>query len=246
MTIQLECLDFSTLTSNSYFSLHIICAIYLSGGSSSTYENLPVRASIPASSYVALSRATRLDDIHLLLPINLSDLTRPRNQDVVALIGFVQRLNEASISAFNSHPSTFTPTSASLPLDSDDSDEHGSTTTSTPRGTRRARSHRSQHPSPTPSVYLIPNRDNNCFLNAALGLVLAAFDGQSLPDSSNCTPAAAAFFSALVIIIDNMFEGNPPQQHVLVRFGQNLFTVGHMYLFPGTESSPCTTIHICA
>ena len=196
---------------------------------------------------MALSHATSLGDIHLLFPVNLSDLNRPRNQDVVALIGFLQRLEEASISAFNSHPSIFTPISASLPLDSDDSDEYDSTTTSTPRGgTRRARSHRSQRRSPTPSVYFIPNRDNNCFLNAALGLALAAFDGQSLPDSSNCTPATAAFFSALVIIKGNMFEGNPLQQHVLVRFGQNLFTLGHMYLFPGTESSPCTTIHICA
>ena len=196
---------------------------------------------------MALSRATSLDDIHLLFPVNLSDLTRPRTQDVVALIGFLQRLEEASISAFNSHPSTSTPTSASLQLDSDDSDEHDSKTTSTPRGgTRRARSHRSQRRSPTPSVYLIPNRDNNCFLNAALGLTLAAFEGQSHPDSCNCTPAAAAFLSAFVIINDNMFAGNSLHQHVLVRFGQNLFTVGHMYLFPGTESSPCITIHICA
>ena len=42
-----------------------------------------------------------------------------------------------------------------------------------------------------------------------------------------------------------MFEGNPLQQRVLARFGQIIFTVGHMHLFPGTESSPCTTIHIC-
>ena len=201
----------------------------------------------PASSYVALSRATSLDDIHLLFPINLSDLTRPRTQDVVALIGFLQRLEEASISAFNSHPLTSTSTSASLQLDSDDSDEHDSTTTSVPRGgTRRARSHRSQRRSPTPSVYLIPNRDNICFLNVALGLVRVALDGQSHPDSCNCTPAAAAFLSAFVIINGNMFAGNPLQHRVLVRFGQNLFTVGHMYLFPGTESSPCTPIHICA
>ncbi|CAN0470406.1 unnamed protein product, partial [Ascophyllum nodosum] len=56
---------------------------------------------------------------------------------------------------------------------------------------------------------------NNCFLNAALGLALAVFDGQSLPDSSYCTPAAAAFFSAFIIIKDNMFQGNPLQQRVL-------------------------------
>ena len=171
----------------------------------------------PASSYVALSRATSLDDIHLLFPVNLSDLTWPRNQDVVALIGLLQRLliGEASISVFNSHPSTFTPKSASLPLDSDDSDEHDSTTTSTPRGgTRRDRSHRSQRRSPTPSVYLILNRDNDFFLNAALGLALVAFDGQSLPGCSKCTPAAVAFFSALVIIKDNMHEGNPLQQNM--------------------------------
>ncbi|CAM9245479.1 unnamed protein product, partial [Ascophyllum nodosum] len=107
-------------------------------------------------------RARSLDDIHVLFSVNLSDLTRPRNQDVVALIEFLQRLEEASVSAFNSHPSTFTPTSASLPLDNDDIDEHDNTTTSTLRGeTRRARPHCSQRLSPTPSVYLIPNRDNN-------------------------------------------------------------------------------------
>ena len=200
----------------------------------------------PASSYVALSRATSLDDIHLLFPVNLTDLTRPRNQDVVAFIEFLQRLEEASISAFNLDPSTFTPTSASLPLSSDDSDGHESITTAPRGGTRRARSHRSQQRSPTPPAYLIPNRDNNCFLNAALCLALAAFDGQSLPDSSNCTPAAAAFFFALVMIKDKMFEGNPLPQHVLVRFHQESITVGHMHLFQSTQSSPCTTINICA
>ena len=178
--------------------------------------------------------------------MHLTDLTRPRNQDVVAFIEFLQRLEEASISAFNLDPSTFTPTSASLPLSSDDSDGHESITTAPRGGTRRARSHRSQQRSPTPPAYLIPNRDNNCFLNAALCLALAAFDGQSLPDSSNCTPAAAAFFFALVMIKDNMFEGNPLPQHVLVRFHQESITVGHMHLFQSTQSSPCTTINICA
>ena len=129
----------------------------------------------PASSYVALSRATSLDDIHLLFPVNLSDLTWPRNQDVVALIGLLQRLliGEASISVFNSHPSTFTPKSASLPLDSDDSDEHDSTTTSTPRGgTCRDRSHRSQRPTSIAHAISLPHTQprQRLLLERSIGL----------------------------------------------------------------------------
>ncbi|CAM9812558.1 unnamed protein product, partial [Scytosiphon promiscuus] len=45
---------------------------------------------------VALSRATGLDDINMLFPITLEDLNRPPNQDVVAIVNYLGRLDRAS------------------------------------------------------------------------------------------------------------------------------------------------------
>eukprot|EP00903_Cladosiphon_okamuranus_P017862 g16438.t1 len=61
----------------------------------------------------------------------------------------------------------------------------------------------------------MPNKDTNCFFNSAVALVLAVLDDQPLPSSSECTPAAAAFFAAEELARDSMFTTEPLPDHVL-------------------------------
>ncbi|CAB1100401.1 unnamed protein product [Ectocarpus sp. CCAP 1310/34] len=167
----------------------------------------------PASSYLALSRATYLEDLYLLFPVTLEDLSRPRNKDVVALIEFLHRLEETT--SLLSHPdrSTFTLTSASLSSDGDAIDGEDNTSTGRTRGGSRPGRHL---PASTPSIArLIANKNNNYFLNSAMALTLAAFDGLSPPDGRDCTPAGAAFFPAIKLIQDTMFNGESLQQDTL-------------------------------
>lgn len=169
-----------------------------------------------AATYVALSRATCLENIYLLFPVTLRDLNRPRNKDVVALIEFLQRLEQATLAAFKSDPSNFTASTASLPLDSDNEDVHDDSTTNSNsavrRGLRGNRSSTRQRTAATSlTAHLMPNLQNNCFFNSAIALCLGTFDGQPLPASCDCTPAGAAFFAALQLIRDAMFHTNPLQ-----------------------------------
>ncbi|CAN0088949.1 unnamed protein product, partial [Ectocarpus fasciculatus] len=49
-----------------------------------------------AAVYVALSRATGLDDLNLLFPVTLQDLNQPQNPNVVAIVNYLHRLDEAT------------------------------------------------------------------------------------------------------------------------------------------------------
>ncbi|CAM9507277.1 unnamed protein product, partial [Ectocarpus sp. 12 AP-2014] len=59
-------------------------------------RNPPGNRMDPAAVYVALSRATCLEDLYLLFPVTLEDLNKPRNKDVVALVEYLERLDNAT------------------------------------------------------------------------------------------------------------------------------------------------------
>lgn len=55
----------------------------------------------PAAIYVALSSATVvLEDLYLLFPVRLKQVTQPRNGDVVAMLAYLQRLDNTSAALF--------------------------------------------------------------------------------------------------------------------------------------------------
>ncbi|CAM9627955.1 unnamed protein product [Hapterophycus canaliculatus] len=169
-----------------------------------------------AAVYVALSRATGLDDINMLFPITLEDLNRPRNQDVVAIVSYLRRLDGASLALFLETPATFTPASASL----DAVDDVGPKTS---KKQRRKITGRHGRGATRRVAHLIPNDDNNCFFNSALALSLAGWDAQILTDPSKGTPAASTFFSALQLLRDCMFDGSavPPNVQAAARDSRN-------------------------
>ncbi|CBJ31141.1 conserved unknown protein [Ectocarpus siliculosus] len=151
-----------------------------------------------AAVYVALSRATGLDDLNLLFPVTLQDLNQPQNPDIVAIVNYLHRLDEATMMIFLKDPGSFTPAYATL----DDIGEAG------PRPPNKQPKRIGRHgPGATGRVaHLIPNEGNNCFFNSALALALAAWDGQPLPDTTAGTPAAGSFFAALQLLRDSMFD----------------------------------------
>lgn len=187
-----------------------------------------------ASPYVAFSRATKLEDVFLLFPVTIRDLNRPRDADVVALIECLQRLDRKTLEIFTEEWWTFAPATASLLVESDDEDgnidddhvpggrkgkgkgKRGSSR-QTPGGSAFGRHGNGDTNITIPAVRLMPNKDNNCFFNSAVALVVAAFDNQPLPPSLECTPAAAAFFAAVEVARDAMFTTEPLQNYVLVR-----------------------------
>ena len=62
-----------------------------------------------AAVYVALSRATGLDDSNLLFPVTLQDLNQPQNPDIVAIVNYLHRLDEPTLELFLKNPGSFTP-----------------------------------------------------------------------------------------------------------------------------------------
>lgn len=205
--------------------------------SCSTLGNPPREKWIP---YVAFSRARKLKNVFLLFPVTIRDLNKPRDADIVALIECLQRLERETLEKFTKEWWTFAPATASLLLGSDD-EEGDIDNEYVPAGNKRKwiSKNRSSRDNPSrpargrrgngdadiaiPALRLMPNKDNNCFFNSAVALVLAAFDNQPLPPSSECTPAAAAFFAAVELARDSMFTTELLQDHVLVRLsGQTL------------------------
>lgn len=168
----------------------------------------------PAATYVALSRATCLENLYLLFPVTLRDLTRPRNKDVVALIDFLHRLEKATLDNFTKDPANFVAATGDGRTRHDGGTDNNASTP--PRLGRNGNRTRPRRPSPSLTAHLMPNQQNACFFNSAIALCLGAFDGQALPAPSNCTPPAAAFFTTLQLIREAMFHGTPLQEHVLV------------------------------
>ncbi|CAN0166602.1 unnamed protein product [Scytosiphon promiscuus] len=162
-----------------------------------------------AAMYVALSRATGLDDINMLFPITLEDLNRPPNQDVVAIVNYLGRLDRASFAVFMNAPGTFTPASASLDTVADVGPK-------TPKKQRRKTTGKYGRGATRRVAHLLPNDANNCFFNSALALALAGWDGQPLPVASEGTPAAASFFGTLQLLRDCMFDGSSVPSSVQV------------------------------
>ncbi|CAM9571321.1 unnamed protein product [Ectocarpus sp. 4 AP-2014] len=151
-----------------------------------------------AAVYIALSRATGLDDLNLLFPVSLQDLNQPQNPDIVAIVNYLHRLDEAIMELSLKDPGSFTPAYATL-------DDIGEASARPPnKQPNRIGRH---GPGATRRVaHLIPNEDNNCSFNSALALALAAWDGQPLPDTTAGTPAAGTFFTALQLLRDSMFD----------------------------------------
>lgn len=173
----------------------------------------------PSAPYVAFTRATDLNSVGLLFPVTLRNLNMKRDPDVIALIACLDRLADDTLAAFRANPGTFTMCSASLQLESDEDDDVAPARISKNKGTgfrRGTGEHRGNSgPSSSAVVHLIPNKDNNCFFNSALALVVSAFDGQPFPEIQ--TPAAHAFFTAAGILQDAMLTNAPLPPHVLVR-----------------------------
>ncbi|CAM9392722.1 unnamed protein product, partial [Ectocarpus sp. 13 AM-2016] len=63
-----------------------------SSSTSAALRDMPRTA--PPSVYVALSRATGLDDLNLPFPVTLQDLNQPQNQDIIAIVTYLHRLDE--------------------------------------------------------------------------------------------------------------------------------------------------------
>ena len=173
-----------------------------------------------AAVYVALSRATSLGAINMLFPITLDDLNQPPDRDVLAIIGYLERLDVATLRLFLRDPSSFTPASASV-----DAVAEGIPIRSGRPGTPARPGTPGRHgPGATRRVaHLIANSANNCFFNSALALGLAAWDGQSLPTSSAGTPAAASYFHVVQLLRDSMFDGRALQQNAIVSFADLVF-----------------------
>lgn len=64
-----------------------------------------------AASYVALSRATALENLYPVEPVCLEDLQHKPSPDVAATLEYLNRLDAATVSAFLEDPSVFRPVS---------------------------------------------------------------------------------------------------------------------------------------
>lgn len=180
----------------------------------------------PSAAYVALSRATSFESLFLVEPITLADLQHELDINVVATLDFLDRLDTATEKTFLKDPSTFHPVSVRAVAGRYIPGGHRNTTTGEddaggqpsagaplgglgPAGT-------GVDDRPAAETFLVPNSRSNCFHNAAIACSLAAFDGQSLPLPSSCTPSAKVFFDAVQAVRLNMNTGNALPDDLLV------------------------------
>ena len=176
------------------------------------------------ASYVALSRATALDNLFMVGPITLDQLRHKPKQDIAAALGFLQRLDKATVTAFLDDPSVFTPvtiassaTRYDRPRRNDRPGQHGSDDPAGGRGCGGSARPADAGGNRVPLVtFLAPNSQNNCFFNASIASTLAAYDGQPLLSEASSTPSARKFFSAVDLVRRNMHRGGLPED-VLVR-----------------------------
>lgn len=169
--------------------------------------------------YVALSRATALEKLYMVEPINIDQLRHKPKEDIAATLDFLDRLDKATQAAFLDNPSVFTPvTVRSLAKDydrrkegarggsGDESDDRGD-------GVGGIGSGGAGTQPPVPLVtFLAPNSRNNCFFNASVASTLAAYDGQPLLPGESSTPAARKFFSAVDAVRENMHSDALPHE----------------------------------
>ncbi|CAN0497974.1 unnamed protein product, partial [Ectocarpus sp. 12 AP-2014] len=181
-----------------------------------------------AAVYVALSRATGLDDLNLLFPVTLQDLNQPQNPDIIAVVKYLHRLDDATMELFLKDPGSFTPAYATL----DDIGEAG------PRPPKKQPRQPGRHGSGATRrvAHLIPNAYNNCFFNSALTLALAAWDGQPLPDAAAGTPAAGSFFAVLQLLRDSMFDECALSPNIVVQAQQARQAIFSNTSLPGAGS----------
>lgn len=137
------------------------------------------------------------------------------------MIEYFELLEQSTLAAFNVDPTKLRPATAPL--------RHGDVFSSdapqSPPFRKRRRTGRHSAGATRRLARLMPNKDNNCFLNSSIALALAAYDAQPLPDSSQCTPAAGAFFSCLQLVRDAMFGGSSLLERILVRITSYLSCV---------------------
>lgn len=162
-----------------------------------------------AAAYVALSRATCLEKLYLIEPVELQDLQHKPDADVAATLDFLSRLDVVTVATFLEDPSAFRPVTVRASVKPNDNGSAGGDNNGGGNGGGNTSP-------PTPAAtFLPPNARNNCFMNAAIATTLAAFDGQTLPLPSSSTPSARVFFAAVGAVRQNMAAAIP--QHVLVR-----------------------------
>eukprot|EP00752_Nemacystus_decipiens_P012803 g11338.t1 len=63
--------------------------------------------------YVALSRATALENLYMVEPITIDQLRHKPKEDIAATLDFLDRLDKATQAAFIANPSVFTPVTVS-------------------------------------------------------------------------------------------------------------------------------------
>ena len=174
------------------------------------------------ASYVALSRATALENLYMVGPATLAQLRYKPKKGIAATLDFLLRLDKATQAAFFENPSEFTPVAVKTFVGASNSGTgtgsesgtggegaggQGGSSDTGGEGSGDASSSGTTAPKPT---FLAPNSRNNCFHNAAVASTLAAFDGQPFPSNTALTPLAAVFFSAIQAVRDNMYKGALP------------------------------------
>jgi len=138
-------------------SLGILSSVYRAQGETIPKLVLDIRKPVDgymdsAAVYVALSRATDASKLFLLSPVTLDDLTHPQDDDVAAMIDYLERLDKATLALFLDDPSSFRPATTSPPASYTSHTNDGQTDTGSIR----------------PSPFLPPNENNNCFFNTAI------------------------------------------------------------------------------
>lgn len=161
-----------------------------------------------SAAYVALSRATCLERLFLVAAITLSDIQCKPKPDLSAALAWLDKLDAASQSAFFRDPSTFSPVVVSSP--------HSGVGLGLPGVQGEGDDESDSDDEPVQDLHLAPNSHSNCFHNAAMAAMLAAFDGQPLPERSSCTPSASVFYDAIGAVRDSMYCGTALPPSILV------------------------------
>lgn len=166
--------------------------------------------------YVALSRATSLENLFMVAKITLAQLRHKPKAHIAATLDFLDRLDAATTAAFLKFPWEFSPVTVRSARQTGQNGTGGKGGGSGSGGdSGGGGGSGSSGPETTLATFLAPNSRNNCFHNAAIASALAAFDGQPLPSAQSLTPSAKVFFSSIQAVRDHMNAGALPN-NVLV------------------------------
>lgn len=123
--------------------------------------------------YVALSRATALENLYMVEPTTIDQLQHKPKEDIAATLGFLQRLDKATQAPFLAGPCVFTPVTVSSAAGygrhrhgrdgEDDTDTPGFDNGD--NGAAAAAGAGCGPPAPL-LTFLAPNSNSNCFFTA--------------------------------------------------------------------------------